>query len=134
MDIGEFATMVARRSSATGTAVALVGLPETFQRTLMTRSNLDQAIVTGLSFTLTQAFATGIQSLLQSGALLASGGAETATRADVERWSRAAIATDLAAAAGGLGLRWLLRQKPGEKLTKATLRTTSQAVIEPALV
>ncbi len=128
MDIGELATMVARRSSATGTAVALVGLPDTFQRTLMTRSDLDQAIVTGLSFTLTQAFATGIQSLLQSGALLASGGAETATRADVERWSRAAIATDLAAAAGGLGLRWLLRQKPGEKLTRATLRTTSQAV------
>jgi uncharacterized membrane protein len=124
MAAGDIAKIMGRRSSATGTAVAAVGMPYTFQRTFMTRSNLDQALVTGLSFALSHAIATGFQETIQSAALLATrrGGKGP----DVARWSRATIALDLLAVAGGLVAQRALQQRPGEKLTRGAGRTAGQ--------
>jgi len=126
MTAGDLARLMGRRSSATGTAVASVAAPYTFQRTFMTRSNLDQALVTGLSFSISHAIAAGFQESIQSAALLAvrrrSGGEPGAAR-----WSRATIGLDLLAVAGGLAAQRLLRQQPGEKLSRATGRTLGQS-------
>jgi hypothetical protein len=50
----------------------------------MTRSNLDQALVTGLSYAITQALVTAVQETIQSGALAAS----RARGGEGRTWSR----------------------------------------------
>lgn len=117
---------MSRRAGATGAAVAASAVPYTFQRTLMTRSNLDQALVTGLSYAITQALVTALQEALQSGALLASRG--DGKGSDARGWSRAAIGLDLAAVAAGVGLQRVLEQRSEERLTRASGRAVGQVV------
>jgi uncharacterized membrane protein len=93
----------------------------------MTRSNLDQALVTGLSYAITQALVTALQEAIQSGALLASR-AGGAARGGGARWSRTAIALDLAAISAGIGLQRMLRQRTDERLQRATGRTVGQVI------
>ena len=109
-----------RRATATGLTVAAAAVPYTFQRTLMTRSNLDQAITTGLSFTLTQAIVTGVQDAIQSGALLATGEDDGPT--ELTHWSRNTMVLDASAAIGGAAVSALLRRKPHESLRRASSR------------
>lgn len=118
---------MSRRARVTSAAVAAIAVPYTFQRTFMTRSDLDQALVTGLSYSITHALAGTIQETLQSGAAVASGSTGSG-EANLRRWSRSAIAIDLAAAAGGVALQAWFRQRSDERLTRASLRTAGQAV------
>lgn len=123
--MNRLAEAMSRRSRVTSSAVGAIAVPYTFQRTFMTRSNLDQALVTGLSYSITHAIAGIIQDTLQSGAAAASG---SAIRPDLQRWSRSAIAVDLVAAAGGIALQKYFRQQPDEPVSRAAIRTTGQAV------
>jgi uncharacterized membrane protein len=128
--------LLRRRASHTGLVMAAAATPYTFQRTLVTRSNADQAIVTGLSFLLHQATASAIQESLQGVARPA--GAAIETDAGMASWSRRSIAVDLIAVAAGIGLQRALIQKDREPLMRAVGRTagwlTAAAAAGGALV
>lgn len=128
MEMSELAKVMGRRAGVTGAAVAAVSVPYTFQRTFMTRTNLDQALVTGLSYSITQALASTIQEVIQSGALVAARSKSGSRDVSLPRWSRAAIGVDLAAVAGGIAAQWLFRQRPDEQLGRASVRAVGQAV------
>jgi uncharacterized membrane protein len=114
---------MARRAATTGTVLAAVGLPLTFQRTLVTRSDLDQALVTGLTFALQRAIVVTVQDSLQSGALLVARRRRLEAEVDPRTWSRTSIAVGAVAAVAGIGLQAALRPRPDEHLGRATLRT-----------
>ena len=126
METSDLTSAMARRASLTGAAVGAVATPYTFQRTFMTRSDLDQAIVTGLGFTLTHALASTIQETLQSGVALASRSVSGDT--SPAAWSRSTIAADLVAAAGGMLVQRIFRQRENERLSRAAIRTAGHAI------
>jgi uncharacterized membrane protein len=102
--------------------VAGTNLPLSFQRTLMPRSTIDQALVTGLSITTNQAIVTLLQESIQAGALVAARqvfGPELSERT----WGRSAVALDAAVFATGLALQRGLQQRAGEQLPHAAART-----------
>ena len=66
------------RTQQTGTVLALALTPTTFQRTLMSRSTRDQALITGICGALDYGFAALIQDTVEAVALRLSG----ATRSD----------------------------------------------------
>jgi hypothetical protein len=101
--------------------MAAAATPYTFQRTLVTRNNADQALVTGLSFLLHQTTASAIQESLQ--VLARPGSNRVANDARVQSWSRRSIVVDLAAVAAGIGLQRALRQEEGEPVRRAAGRT-----------
>jgi uncharacterized membrane protein len=117
-----------QRATATGLSVAAAAVPYTFQRTLVTRSNLDQAITTGLSFSLHQAIVSTIQDAIQSAALLATGTIGTDRSVPLERWSRMTLALDAAALVAGAGVARAFDRRSHEPLGRATVRTFGQAV------
>jgi uncharacterized membrane protein len=61
------------RTQQTGMALALAFVPATFQRTLMPRSTLDQALTTGICGALDYGFAALIQDTVEAVALRISG-------------------------------------------------------------
>ena len=126
MDMRDLDKVMSRRAGAAGATVAASAVPYTFQRTLMTRSNSDQALVTGLSYAIIQAIVTGLQEAIQSSATLSLGGRDSINGVAIERWSRRAITLDLAAVAGGIALQVLFQQQSGERLNRATARTVGQ--------
>jgi uncharacterized membrane protein len=123
VDIAEATTVMRRRAEASGLAVAAAAVPYTFQRTLMSRSTLDQAIVTGLSFSLYQATISAVQGSIQAASLVASRAEVDGHAVDLGRWSRASIVADLAVAVGGAGLHEVLRRQSGESVGRAAART-----------
>ena len=70
------------RTQQVGTLVAATVMPITFQPTLMPRSALDQALVTGISTSLNYAFAALIQDSIEA---LALGGAGRTDPSTVDR-------------------------------------------------
>jgi uncharacterized membrane protein len=126
MEMDHVTRAMSRRAEATGAGVAAGAVPYTFQRTLMTRSNLDQALTTGLSYAITQALVSALQAAIQSGALLATraSGGDNQGR----RWSRNTILLDLAAFGAGVLAQRLLEQRQGESLYRATGRTAGQMI------
>ena len=92
---------VGGRTQQAGTLVAAAVMPITFQPTLMPRSGLDQALVTGISTSLNYAFAALIQDSIEAVALRGAGRTDPA-RVDRHTWRRASIALDLAAIGAGL--------------------------------
>jgi Alpha/beta-hydrolase family/Alpha/beta-hydrolase family N-terminus len=117
---GVMAEMLRRRASQTGLLVGAAGIPYTFQRTLITRTDSDQALVTGLSFLLIESTSSAMQELLQTVARSLAGDDADGSRS----WSRYAIAVDIGAIAAGIGAQRLLAQEDGESVLRATGRTT----------
>jgi uncharacterized membrane protein len=115
-----------RRADHTGLLVAAAGSPYTFQRTLTTRSNLDQAIVSGLSFVLQQTTASTVQESIQALARIAVGA--PTSEAAVRRWSRATLAANVATLAVGMVVQKALQQRPGESLGRAGVRSSGWIV------
>ncbi len=111
-----------RRADHAGLLVAAAGSPYTFQRTLTSRSNLDQAIVSGLSFVLHQTTVSTVQESIQALTRLAVGA--PTSEAAVRRWSRATLVANLAALGAGMALQRMLRQERGEGMGRAALRTS----------
>ena len=105
------APSLARRADQAGILVAGMNVPLTFQRTLMPRPTMDQAIVTGLSIAANHALVSLVQETIQSGALLVLGGGKQKTRSfDDRTWSQVTIALDLAAVGVGLAVQRAMRQ------------------------
>ena len=112
------------RTQQAGTLVAATIMPITFQPTLMPRSALDQALVTGISTSLNYAFAALIQDSIEAVALRGAGRTDP-TEADRQTWRRASVVLDLAAIGAGLAVQRALRPKPGEKLPRGGARTAA---------
>ena len=102
--------------------MALALMPTTFQRTLMPRSTLDQALTTGICGALDYGFAALIQDTVEAVALRISG-ATSPEQVDPRTWRRASIAADLAAIALGLAGQTACRPRPGERAPRGALRT-----------
>lgn len=109
------------RADQSGMLLAAANVPLTFQRTLMPRPTMDQAIVTGLSIASNHAFVTLLQETIQSTALVAL--RRTNRRSDTVAWSRASIALDVAAIGAGVAFQRAFRQRPRERLPRAAVRT-----------
>ncbi len=118
------APSLAHRADQAGILVAGMNVPLTFQRTLMPRNTLDQAIVTGLSIASNHALVSLVQETIQSGALLVLGGGTRKARSfDDRTWSQVTIALDLAAVGAGIAVQRLIRQRDREPLPRAGART-----------
>lgn len=112
------------RTQQAGTALAATTFPLTFQPTLMPRSAMDQALVTGISTALNYGFAALIQDTIEAIALRISG-ATSPEDIDRHTWRRASIAVDLAAIGVGVAAQAALRPQPGERLPRGAARTTA---------
>lgn len=112
------------RTQQAGTLVAAAVMPITFQPTLMPRSGLDQALITGISTSLNYAFAALIQDSIEAVALRGAGRTDPA-RVDRRTWRRASIGLDLAAIGAGLAAQSALRPRPGERLPRGGARTAA---------
>jgi uncharacterized membrane protein len=110
------------RANQAGILFAAANAPVTFERTLMPRGTMDQALVTGLSAAANHALIGLVQESIQAAALVVSGQGRRVARDD-RRWSRATIATDVAAVGVGLAVQRALRQEHHEPLTRAGERT-----------
>ena len=76
------------RANQAGILFAAANAPVTFERTLMPRATMDQALVTGLSVAANHALIGLVQESIQAAALLVAGQARHVTLDD-RRWSRA---------------------------------------------
>ena len=112
------------RTQQAGTLVAATVMPFTFQPTLMPRSGLDQAMVTGVSTGLNYAFAALIQDSIEAVALRGAGRTDP-SKVDRHTWRRASIGLDLAAIGAGLAAQRALRPRPGERLPRGGARTAA---------
>jgi uncharacterized membrane protein len=121
---------MARRSALTltkpagraGRLVALADLPFTFERTLMPRATSDQAIITGLAFSVNTAIAELVQESAQALAWLLVGH-EGRHGPDRRRLHRATLAVDAVAMATGLAVQAAVAPRPREALPRAGVRT-----------
>ncbi len=78
------------RADQAGILFAAANAPLGFQRTLMPRGVIDQALVTGLSASANHALVSLVQETMQSAALVLAGQGGRRT-VDEQRWSRAAL-------------------------------------------
>jgi uncharacterized membrane protein len=101
-------------------------MPITFQPTLMPRSALDQALITGISTSLNYAFAALIQDSIEAVALRGAGRTGTdPAKVDRRTWRRASVVLDVAAIGAGLAVQSALRPRPGERLPRGGARTAA---------
>jgi uncharacterized membrane protein len=112
------------RTQQAGTLLAATVMPITFQPTLMPRSALDQALVTGISTSLNYSLAALIQDSIEALALRGAGRSDP-SKVDRHRWRRASIGLDLAAIGAGLALQQALRPRVGERLPRGGARTAA---------
>jgi uncharacterized membrane protein len=110
-----------RRAETTGSLAAAGFVPLTFQRTLMPRSTMDQALITGLTMEANRALVSLLQESLQSAALLTLGASRHT--AESERWSRRVLVADAAAMAAGIGIQRWFASREDEPLQRAAVRT-----------
>jgi uncharacterized membrane protein len=110
------------RADQAGLLFAATNAPLAFQRTLMPRATVDQAIVTGLSASANHALVSLVQETIQSAALLL-GGQARARSVDERAWSRVTLGADVAAVGLGIAVQRALRQRHREPLPRAAART-----------
>ena len=94
------------RTEQTAIGVAAVGVPISFQRTLMPRSNLDQAIVTGLSLIANHALAALVQDTIAAGALALVAGV---TDDHDRRWGQVTLVLDASTMLASVAVQRALR-------------------------
>lgn len=108
------------RAEQAGALIASANIPGTFQQTLMPRSAMDQGIATGSVMVLDYAIGVLIQDLIESVAMLISGGDKAHGET---RWRRTALTLDAGAIAAGLAVQSALRQREGESLKRGGARS-----------
>jgi uncharacterized membrane protein len=119
---GSFRRGLQGRTEQSAIAVAAVGVPISFQRTLMPRSNMDQAIVTGLSFTANHAVAALVQDTIAAGALAF---VAVVDEGHDRRWGQVTLGLDAATVLASIAVQRALRQTPREAMVKSGVRTTA---------
>jgi uncharacterized membrane protein len=126
MGVGSFMESVAGRTEQAGIFVATAAVPRSFQHTLMPRSTVDQAIITGAGMAIQYGIAALTQDSIEAVAQWAS--PNSRSELDDRAWRRRTAAIDAAAWAAGWGLRKGFEQRPGEPLTRGALRTAGLMV------
>ena len=116
--------VIMKPAGRAGRLVALADLPFTFERTLMPRATSDQAIITGLAFSLNTAAAELVQETVQALAWIAGG------RTDPAKGNRVALGIEAAAMAGGLAVQALVAPSSREPLPRAGARTAGYWVAQ----
>ena len=111
------------RAEHAGILFAAANVPLTFQRTLMPRNTMDQALVTGLSVSSNQALVTMLQEAIQASALVVLR-RRFGTKVSDKTWSRAAIAADVAAIGAGMLVQRQFSHRHREPLRRAAVRTS----------
>jgi uncharacterized membrane protein len=111
-----------RRAEQAGSLAAAGLVPLTFQRTLMPRSTMDQALVTGLTMETNRVVVSLVQESIQAVALATLGRDRRAETAPM-RWSRRTLAFDVAAAAAGIGIQRSFARHHREPLSRAAVRS-----------
>jgi uncharacterized membrane protein len=109
------------RTEQTAIGISAASVPISLQRTLMPRSNVDQALVTGLTLASNHAIATLIQDSISAGALALVAGVDDADHD--RRWGQTTLGLDLAVTLGSLGVQRALRQHPREPMLRSAGRT-----------
>jgi uncharacterized membrane protein len=108
------------RTEQAAIGTSAVAVPITFQRTLMPRSNLDQALVTGLTLAADHAITSLVQDTIAAAALALVAGVDDEHD---RRWGQTTLALDALATMAGLGIQQLLRQRPREPMLVSAART-----------
>lgn len=111
-----------RRAEQAGSLAAAGLVPLTFQRTLMPRSTMDQALVTGLTMEANRVLVSLVQESIQAAALVTLGRDRHAETAPM-RWSRRTLAFDVAAAAAGIAVQRSFARHHREPLSRAAVRS-----------
>jgi uncharacterized membrane protein len=112
------------RADRAGILLSAGNAPLTFQRTLMPRATMDQALVTGLSASSNHALVALIQESIQAAALAFAGQAGSKSAPDLRRWGRATIAADVVAIGAGIAVQRGFAHRPREPLPRAAARTS----------
>lgn len=115
------ASFLDRRADQAGLLVAATSVPQSFQRTLMPRTTIDQALVTGLSFAANHAVVQVVQESVQAAVLVAL--RRRRSNPTTAQWSRASILADAAVFAAGIAMQRRFKQVPREELPRAGART-----------
>ncbi len=115
------ASFLDRRADQAGLLVAATSVPFSFQRTLMPRNTIDQALVTGLSFAANHAVVQIVQESVQAAALVAL--RRRRSNPSDAQWSKASILADAAVFAAGIAMQRRFKQVPREELPRAGART-----------
>jgi uncharacterized membrane protein len=98
-------------------------VPLTFQPTLVPRSTLDQAIVTGIVMALNHTIGALVHDGIEAAAFRLSGAIEDGDAAGGRRHRRYALALSLATMGLGFAVQAAFRQHPDEDLRRASVRT-----------
>jgi uncharacterized membrane protein len=114
-----------------GLLAAAVSVGASFQRGLMPRSSLNQAIITGASAAANFGVTTILESVLQSATFAVAG--DSADHAARSRRRGLLLAGNLVAIGGGVAAARLLSQRKDEPVRRAVLRTTGQKMAEAGL-
>jgi uncharacterized membrane protein len=120
MGASDLLDSIAGRTEQAGIFVATAAVPRSFQHTLMPRSTIDQAVITGAGMATQYALAALTHDSIEALAQWARPGLPSETD---RAWRRRTAAIDAGAWALGLGLRMAFRQRPGEPLTRGAMRT-----------
>lgn len=123
MTVGAAVRSFAGRADQAAMFVAASDAPLTFQRTLMPRSTLDQGVVTGLAVAFNYAFTALVQDTLEAVTRRASRTPPATGEADSPWWRRLTAGLNLATVGAGLAVQSVFRQRPDERLERATART-----------
>jgi len=103
--------------------LAGASVPYSFQRTLMHRNDLDQALATGIIMALEYAIGALVQDGVEVVAFHLSGAREATDEVKNHHWRQYAMLLDLAAIGMGLALQAALKQREGENMGRAATRT-----------
>lgn len=109
------------RSSRVGAFLAAASLPRTFQRSLLPRDTIDQGAVSGLVMAIVYAVGLIMQDGIDASADVIAKRVEPENPA--EKQSNYSFLLSLAAIGTGLALQTAFKQKEGEKLERAGIRT-----------
>lgn len=115
--------MISDRAQQAGMLLGSAAVPRTFQETLMPRSTMDQAMVTGVTMTASYIIGAMVQDNVEDAAFYLSGADEDGGPDTERKWRRYALAMDLAAMGLGFAIQAGFWQRPEESLRRASIRT-----------
>ena len=127
----DLAAAIAGRTEQAGIFVATASVPRSFQRTLMPRSTVDQAIVTGGTMAATYGIAALTHDSIEAVAQWARPGDPSEVGDDV--WRRRTAAIDAGAMLAGTALQYAAKQQPGEALPRGGVRTAGLMIFRTGL-
>src|SRR4051812_3454431 len=110
--LGDALGSIAGRTEQAGVFVAAASVPRTFQPTLMPRSSIDQAVITGGTMAIHYGLAVLTHDTIEAIAQWAR--PDDPSSSEARSWRGRTAALDAAGWAAGWGLRAAFKQQPGE--------------------